>query len=90
MSSLQDHIETIERYYRGGCEPGSCTRAILENDLLMAVKNADPTSRELLADIVTYVYKHLPTAAWGSPGKVDAWIRATREQREREREARND
>lgn len=82
MATLKDHIETIDRYVEGGCEPGSCTRAILENDLVGAVRHADPQSQILLAEIVKYVYNHTPLACWGSPAKVNAWMRAKREQME--------
>jgi len=70
MATLQDHIETIDLYVQHGCEPGSCTRAILENDLLGACRNADMTSRYLLFDIVSYLYNKVPNDCWGSPKRV--------------------
>jgi len=81
MSSLKDHIETIE-LYRRGCQPGSCTRACLAMDLHGAVANADPTTQYLLADITRYIVNHLPSYMWGSYKVVDTWLKATPEQRE--------
>jgi hypothetical protein len=74
MATLEDHIESIRLYQQYGAEPGSCTRAILENDLLGAVAHADQTSRYLLADIVTYLYNHVPRECWGDKARVAAWI----------------
>lgn len=74
MAALQEHIETIERYVKHGCEPGSCTRAILENDLEMAIANSDPITRYLLADIIVYLVNHVDRECWGNPGRVRAWL----------------
>jgi hypothetical protein len=78
MSSLQDHIETLERYRRG-CEPGSCTRAMLAMDLHGTVATADPTTLYHLRKSVQYIVNHLPPESWGSYAKVDAWLKAQRE-----------
>lgn len=78
MASLQDHIETIQHYFKHGYEPGSCTRAILENDLLGACQNADPTTQRILFDIVKYCYNHLPMDVWGSPEKVRQHLQKVR------------
>jgi hypothetical protein len=78
MASLEDHIETIRLYVEYGCEPGSCTRAILENDLVGACRNADHTTRMILFDIVAYLYNHVDLRCWGSREKVDNWIAAKR------------
>ena len=77
--ALRDHIQTFERYRDFGLEPGSCSRAILENNLLETVRRADHPTRFLLAQLVTFVYSELPMECWGSRQKVDAWIKAKRE-----------
>lgn len=78
MASLRDHIESIERYVQHGIEPGSGTRAILENDLASAVAHCDPESQFLLAEIMKYIYNKTPMECWGSRQRVDAWIKAKR------------
>jgi hypothetical protein len=70
-----------------GYEPGSCTRAILENDLAAAVANADASSQRILVDIVKYIYNHLPGEAWGSKAKVDAWMANRRLQARQRKES---
>jgi hypothetical protein len=70
MAELQDHIEAIENYVKYGYEPGSCTYAILENDLVGACSHADMTTRYILFDIVQYLYNHVSREVWGSPQRV--------------------
>jgi hypothetical protein len=84
--SMQSHIETLILYRDGGCEPGSCTRAILENDLFKAIPRADPCTRQLIGDILVWIVRNLPHGAYGSREKVDAWMSAKRqEERDRHR-----
>jgi hypothetical protein len=82
MASLQDHVETLDRYLEG-YEPGSCTRACLAMDLEGAVRNADPTTRYILADIASHIINRLPRESWGSYERVDAWLKAKRAERAR-------
>lgn len=74
MSSLEDHIQTVE-LYRRGCQPGSCTRAILAMDLYGAVANSDPTSQYVLPEVVRYIVNNMPAESWGSYERVDAWLK---------------
>lgn len=78
MSDLQDHIETLE-LYRRGCEPGSCTRAMLAMDLYGTVGHADAATLYNLREIVQYIVNRLPPESWGSHAKVNAWLKARRE-----------
>lgn len=74
MSTLQDHIDTIE-LYRKGCHPGSCTRAILANDLFGAAALADRTTAFILVEIARYIVNQLPHESFGSYAAVDAWLK---------------
>ncbi len=75
MSSLVDHIDTIERY-RLGMQPGSCTRAILAMDLEGVILNLDRTTWAHVPEVVRYIIDNLPTKAWGSYEKVDEWLKS--------------
>lgn len=75
MSDLADHIETLE-LYRLGCEPGSCTVAILAMDLMETVSRADQTTLSCLRGIVQYIVCRMPPESWGSYEKVHAWLKA--------------
>jgi hypothetical protein len=74
LSTLQDHIDTIE-LYRKGCHPGSCTRAILANDLFGAAALADRTTAFILVEIARYIVNQLPHESFGSYAAVDAWLK---------------
>lgn len=82
MATLEDHIETIQRYVHHGLEPGSGTRAVLENNLEQSLSRLDVTSLLILPDIVRYLRSNVFPECWGSREKVDAWIRKKREERE--------
>lgn len=79
---MSDLIHTIPphmraallRYTKDHIEPGSFLRAVLENNLKEAVARADGINRHRLIDYVTYLYNEAPSACWGSPEKVQAWL----------------
>lgn len=71
-----DTWATGEQYW----PPGSFVRAVLENDLRMAVAHADPFSRATLSAIVTYCEEALPSGSWGSPEKARAWMEQAKKQ----------
>lgn len=79
--TLREHIETFIRYKDHGIEPGSCSRAILENNLCDAARRADHPTRFLLAHLALFVFQEMPGNCWGSKEQVDAWIKAHREAR---------
>jgi hypothetical protein len=74
-SEAIDHfIPGLIRYVNEHIETGGFLRAVLENDLREACDRADPLSRPVLADLVTYIELILPAECWGSPEKVKAWL----------------
>lgn len=64
----------IDRYVEHRIGPGSFTRAVLENNLSMAIGKADRYSYANLSAIVRYVYNHIPSPAWGSKEAVKNWL----------------
>jgi hypothetical protein len=72
--TLYDFIDGLEEYKRR-CQPGSFVRALLENDLLMAVSHADSSSAINLAAFVRFTYNNLPGFMWGSPKRVEDWLK---------------
>lgn len=69
------------RYVEAGIPPGSFLRSVLENNLLRAVINADPASREVLAEVALWVLNHVPDPIWGSDEKVKNWISESKKAR---------
>lgn len=73
--------ENLERYVSHGCHPGGFLYAVLTNDLIGSVANADKFNREALVETVAYIYKALPHTCWGSKEKVTAWMQKKAEER---------
>ncbi|HOU23534.1 MAG TPA: hypothetical protein PLN42_04705 [Anaerolineae bacterium] len=67
-------IEKLNAYAERHEPIGDFLRAVLENDLQMAVGRADTSNLYNLPAYVTYLYNELPAACWGSPAKVKAWL----------------
>lgn len=66
--------ESLDRYARYGVPTGGFLRAVLENDLHMALARADADSLAALPAIAAYIYNCLPSTCWGSTWKVKAHI----------------
>jgi hypothetical protein len=69
---LRNHIE--ERTPTGGF-----LRAVFNNDLKEAVGRADENNMRNLPAYVNYLYNYAPSDCWGSPAKVEAWLRGGKE-----------
>ena len=75
-AKVPEHIlPGLKRYVDHHIEPGGFLRAVLENDLKEAFGRADEDSRNGLFDIVCWLYNCAPGKCWGSPEKVQAWLR---------------
>ena len=66
--------KAIGLYVEHHIPPGSFTRAVLENNLLLAVAHADPENLAALKDVCLYVHWEIPGNCHGSPGKVKEWL----------------
>lgn len=76
---LPDHMKKgMKNYLEHGIEPGSFMTAVLCNDLKGAIARADSTNLAALPNIVSYCYNNIPSTAWGSPEKMEAWINSFR------------
>lgn len=72
---LPDHMhQSMELYLGNGIEPGSFLYAVLTNNLKEAVGRADDINIRYLPNIVSYCYNKIPSGAWGSQEKVEAWM----------------
>lgn len=68
-------LDSLERYFNHGIEPGSFLRAVLENDLRGAIKRADldkPTA--VIYALVCLLQEGAPDWGWGSREKVTAFL----------------
>lgn len=81
MAPYRVPLETADQivhYIHNGVPPGSFVRAVLENDLIQAVRKGDLENRAALSRIVEYLYCTCPTGAWMSEAQVEAWLGAHR------------
>lgn len=53
---------------------GQFLTAVLENDLAMAIRQADDVNRRLLPEIVSFLFWFAPGPCWGSKEHVAAWL----------------
>lgn len=67
-------IESLERYWDHGLEPGSFLRAVICNDLSEAVSRADPWNKKNLSKIFEYMVIRAPFNSWGSREVYKEWI----------------
>jgi hypothetical protein len=68
------HDAVLMYVERGRLSAGSFLSAVVRNDLLDAVRRADPINVLRLKEWATFFYLHVPAGAWGSREKVDRWI----------------
>lgn len=69
-----DTIESINNYVTKGWEPGSFVTAVMENNLMEALGQADMGNRLAIFEICEYVYNDTPATCHGSPEKVREWL----------------
>lgn len=67
--------DALTRYVEHGIKPGGFLTAVLSNDLFGAFSRADPLNAAAMQDIVKFIYNELPAGAWGSPEKVQAFVK---------------
>ena len=63
----------LRRYVEQGVTPGGFLIAVLTNDLMGAIAQADSDNIRVIRDICTFVYNNVPGDAWGNGDKVYAW-----------------
>jgi hypothetical protein len=64
---------TLADFLVDGMPTGDYLRAVLSNDLMGAFNRADDENTAALPEVVKWCRWHLPSGAWGSGAKVDAW-----------------
>lgn len=78
--AVEAHMRlALERYLNGGVTPGNFLTAVLENNLMNAVRVADQYNRAHLATIVGYLMEHMPVSSWGNRQLVDSWMERVQE-----------
>lgn len=65
----------LRRYVEHGIQPGKFLTAVLSNNLYRAVLYGDENNVPLLGQYIRYLLNNVSADAWGSPEKVEAWIK---------------
>jgi len=76
----QETIDGIRRYADKGIPTGGFLHAVLSNNLCESFDRADTENRAALHEIIHYIYHNIPADSWGSTAKVEAWLKAKREE----------
>jgi hypothetical protein len=71
----QSTKDTIDGYVKHRWRPGSFVQAVLENDLMSAMGQADEQNRRDIFEICMYVYNEIPGSCHGSPERVRTWLK---------------
>lgn len=64
----------MKRYVEHHIKPGSFLTAVIENNLMDTVREADKDSFAAIKDIVGWMYNEPTSECWGSPKKMEAWL----------------
>ncbi len=73
---LPEHMhEAIIGFICHGRTVGGFLTAVLSNDLIESAKRADRENLESLHIWAGFIYNHVPSVAWRTPVRVNAWIR---------------
>jgi len=67
--------DAIDQYVDARVPIGGFLTALLENNLVETFGRADSTNESMLREYVEHVYWCVPSTCWGSPEKVQAWLR---------------
>jgi hypothetical protein len=78
------HLEgSLDRYLNHGIMPGGFLTAVLENNLSESFSRADHINSMLVKDIVQFLYNRFPMGAWGSPERVNDWVKFVKENKQK-------
>ena len=74
---IPEHMrDAAKNYIERRIPPGSFLTAVICNDLFGAFGRADEINRDAMFDWVCFFYNEAPSACWGSPAVMDAWVSA--------------
>ena len=72
----------IKRYLEYGIPPGGFLTAIIENNLSLAVQQADSENLRNIPAYVAYFWNKCPLGCWGSPKKMEDWIKSRQQEKD--------
>ena len=79
-------MDGMNRYVNHHIKPGDFLTAVIQNNLTEAIGRADEGSYSVLREIVRWFYNEAPFTCWGSPEKMDEWLKLRKMEEENDRE----
>jgi len=73
----------IKRYVFEGIRPGHFLTEVISNNLFGAIARADEASLEALPEITKFFYNRTPSSCWGSPTRLQEWVKMDQSEREK-------
>lgn len=67
-------VGALFRYLNDHIQPGSFLRAVLSNDLFLAISYADEDAKRSLPALVGFIHNFVPHDMYGSRELVNNWI----------------
>jgi hypothetical protein len=68
-------VEALERYIMHGIRPGSFLQAAISNNFVEVMMRADLENFFNLPALAHFLRWEMPSIAWGSAEKMEAWIK---------------
>jgi hypothetical protein len=78
----EDLRAQLQAYADHGTPLGDFLRAVVSNDLVVALMRADSTNISAIAAYGNYLYNHMPMLCWGSNSIYFAWVNYQKLKRE--------
>jgi len=72
--TLEEAKTSLGDYWHRRKATGEFLKAVLENNLIEAIRKADPESKNNLVAIASWAWMELPSPIWGNPAKVAAHL----------------
>ena len=73
---IPDYMQDgLRRYIEKGVPPGHFLTAVLSNNLRETFARADDVNRHRVWNYLKYLYNGAPAGCWGTPDKVNQWIK---------------
>jgi hypothetical protein len=74
-SRLPGHMrDGWRRYIERGIPGGSFLMAVVSNDLMGAMRNADEVNIEMIFQTCSFLHNEAPCGCFGSPERAEEWI----------------
>ena len=73
-NKIPEHCRAgMKRYIEEGTIPGGFLQAVISNNLVQALGQADSINKTRMHNYISFLYNEAPLSSWGSKEKMLAW-----------------